>query len=332
MSFTGKPTNANELILWDGTEFYSGKITDSNVSATAAIAGTKISPNFGSQNVSTTGTLSAGQSTLGSNTSINSILGSIAFTTKTFSTTGTIDTSTNDNIIYVDTSGGSFTLTLPAPTNGRFIVLKDKKQTFNTNNLILSPHSGEKIDNTTGSVTFATNNEGIILTSDGTDWYTYITNTSGGGSISWANDLAGSNSSHQWISSISGNSGSGGTVPLNITTLAFASDQASPTINQTVVGGTGTNAGQVMTVQAQAGQNVASGTNNNGGNLILSSGAVGTGGSGGVNGNVLLETGGTAQVTVSPSTVTVASLGGSGTAIVQTSNTGVLSTLTKTMG
>ena len=215
MAFTGKPTLANELILWDGTEFYSGYITDSNISSTAAIAGTKISPNFGSQNISTTGTLTAAQSTLGSSTSVNSLLGSIVFTTKTFSSTGTIDTSTNDNIIYADTSGGAFTLTLPAPTNGRFIVLKDKKQTFNTNNLTLSPHGGEKIDGVASTLTLSSQNEGIFLTSDGTDWYTYITNTTGGGggSVTWSNDLNGSSSTHQWVSSISGSGGSGGTVP-----------------------------------------------------------------------------------------------------------------------
>jgi hypothetical protein len=120
MAFTGKPTNANELILWDGTEFFSGKITDTNVSATAAIAGTKISPNFGSQTILTTGNI-----TVGGGSAVNSILGSAVYTTKTFSSTGTIDTSTKDYIVYADTSGGAFTLTLPAPTNGRFLILKD---------------------------------------------------------------------------------------------------------------------------------------------------------------------------------------------------------------
>jgi hypothetical protein len=329
MAFTGKPTLANELILWDGTEFYSGYITDSNISSTAAIAGTKISPNFGSQNISTTGTLTAAQSTLGSSTSVNSLLGSIVFTTKTFSSTGTIDTSTNDNIIYADTSGGAFTLTLPAPTNGRFIVLKDKKQTFNTNNLTLSPHGGEKIDGVASTLTLSSQNEGIFLTSDGTDWYTYITNTTGGGggSVTWSNDLNGSSSTHQWVSSISGSGGSGGTVALNITALSFASGESSPTINQTVVSGTGSNAGQTLTIQAQAGQNVSTGTNNSGGNLILSSGSVGTGGTGGSSGNVVLETGGTSQLTVSPTEVTMASLAGGGSqAFVTVSTSGVLST------
>jgi hypothetical protein len=41
-----------------------GTIVNADVSASAAIAGTKVSPNFGSQAVATTGTLSAGATTL----------------------------------------------------------------------------------------------------------------------------------------------------------------------------------------------------------------------------------------------------------------------------
>ncbi len=39
---------------------YNGNVTDANISASAAIAGTKVSPNFGSQNVVTTGNIGAG--------------------------------------------------------------------------------------------------------------------------------------------------------------------------------------------------------------------------------------------------------------------------------
>lgn len=47
-----------------------GNLTNSNIAAAAAIAGTKISPNFGSQNVSTTGTL-AGSNFSGSSSGTN---------------------------------------------------------------------------------------------------------------------------------------------------------------------------------------------------------------------------------------------------------------------
>src|SRR5260221_6766412 len=42
MSNNGKPTAANELILWDGTKFYSGKVTNSNIDTSATIDGSKI--------------------------------------------------------------------------------------------------------------------------------------------------------------------------------------------------------------------------------------------------------------------------------------------------
>lgn len=106
--------------------------------------------------------------------------------------------------------------------------------------------------------------------------------------------------------------------------LNFASGFA-PSIVQTTATGTGANAGTALTVQSQAGQSVTSGTNNNGGNLILNAGAQGTGGSGGVAGNVILQTGGSPQVTVSPTQVTVASIAGSGRGLVATDDSGNLS-------
>ena len=45
----------------------SGSLVDSDVNASAGIAGTKVSPNFGSQNVSTSGTLGAGNTTVSGN-------------------------------------------------------------------------------------------------------------------------------------------------------------------------------------------------------------------------------------------------------------------------
>jgi hypothetical protein len=45
----------------------------------------------------------------------------------------------------------------------------------------------------------------------------------GGGGVTWANDLAGSSNTHQWLASISGSGGAGGAVPVaNATYLQFA--------------------------------------------------------------------------------------------------------------
>lgn len=46
---------ANDVLTWTGALWTNAKVVDANVDAAAAIAGTKVSPNFGAQNVATTG-------------------------------------------------------------------------------------------------------------------------------------------------------------------------------------------------------------------------------------------------------------------------------------
>lgn len=79
----------------------------------------------------------------------------------------------------------------------------------------------------------------------------------GGGAITtFGADLAGSTATNQWVQSISGNAGGGGTVPLNITTLSYASGQVSPTITQA---STAAASGQNLSIDPQASTN-ANGT------------------------------------------------------------------------
>lgn len=61
ISNTGALTIANNSI--NSTKILDGSIADADVSTLAAIAGTKINPSFGAQNISTTGSLSVGAST-----------------------------------------------------------------------------------------------------------------------------------------------------------------------------------------------------------------------------------------------------------------------------
>jgi hypothetical protein len=60
-----------------GTDTVFGTIVNASVDAAAAIAGTKISPAFGSQNVSTTGTLAAGSTTI-TNTTLGATMLSLS--------------------------------------------------------------------------------------------------------------------------------------------------------------------------------------------------------------------------------------------------------------
>jgi len=156
-----------------------GFIFDHNIDVAAGISGSKISPNFGTQ------TLTSGPVFLGTTTGFNSLIGGVKFTTRSISSDDTLDAFTTDMIVYADTSGGAIILTLPTPSNGRVIIIKDKKQSFATHNLRVDPVGGiAKIDGVSGSLILSINNSEIILTSDGTDWFTQgsigSTGTAGG--------------------------------------------------------------------------------------------------------------------------------------------------------
>lgn len=101
-----------------------------------------------------------------------SIIGSMQFTTRTVTSSFTVDTTTTDNVIIVDTSGGTVTVTLPAPTNGRKLLIIDKKNSFATQHCTLAPHAAEKINGFGGSYVLTTAGYRGYVISDGTDWYT----------------------------------------------------------------------------------------------------------------------------------------------------------------
>lgn len=83
------------------------------------------------------------------------------------------------------------------------------------------------------------------------------------------------------------------TLSLGLSNFVWHPSIGSPTIKQNQLSGTGTTAGQNLTIQAQQGQTASGGTNNNGGNIVIQSGAVGTGGSGGTPGTISLNIGAT---------------------------------------
>lgn len=110
--------------------------------------------------------------TLGSTTGANALVGSLANTTRTITSNLTLDTTTTDCVIFVDTTSGPITVTFPAPTNGRSGWLIDKANTFNTNNLTLARHASEKINGLAASKIISAPGYRGYFWSDGTDWYT----------------------------------------------------------------------------------------------------------------------------------------------------------------
>lgn len=93
-------------------------------------------------------------------------------TSRTKTSNYTVDASGNDFIIFADTSGGSWTLTLPAPAAGRVLIVRDYKPSWDAFPLTLAQHSSEKIDGKAASSIFNIKGKEIIITSDGTDWFT----------------------------------------------------------------------------------------------------------------------------------------------------------------
>lgn len=117
------------------------------------------------------GPASGGAATPTFRTIVSADLPNAAFTTKVANYMIT----TADNIIFVDTSGGAFTLTLPTPTaiGGKFFRIIDTAGTLSTNNLTLARSAAEKIEGLAASKLFSTDWGGWTVTTNGTDWFVF---------------------------------------------------------------------------------------------------------------------------------------------------------------
>jgi hypothetical protein len=172
----GALTVGNVLQVSGASALSYGFIADANVATAAAIQGTKVSPAFGSQNLSTTGTAALGATTVtgalvaGAATAVNTLTGSFTVTTRTTSASFTVDTGQTDYIILVNT-GSAVNITLPVPTNGRRLIVKDIIGTAASNNITMLQHSTEKIEGLAASKILATNWGSWAFVSNGTDWF-----------------------------------------------------------------------------------------------------------------------------------------------------------------
>lgn len=148
---TGATHNGGNLILTSGT---SGSATVGNLLLqTGGSTAVTVTP---------TGVTFSLPLTLQSNISVNTF----TVTTATY----TVDSgSTADYQIFCNRSG-TIAITLPTPTNGRVLIIKDISGAAATNNITISQHASEKID---GANTYVLNfnYESITLTSDGTNWF-----------------------------------------------------------------------------------------------------------------------------------------------------------------
>lgn len=171
----GALTTGHVLQVTGTSALTYGFVADANVSGSAAIAGSKISPNFGSQSL-TAGTSSLGNTTItgsitaSSTTGIHTLNGSVAFQTRTTAINLIVDTTLTDHIIFVNTNA-AVQITLPTPTAGRELIIKDIIGLANTNNITLVPHGAEKIEGLAANKILASNWGSWTVVSNGTDWF-----------------------------------------------------------------------------------------------------------------------------------------------------------------
>lgn len=136
----------------------SGTVTAITVAADNGTGGT----------ISTTGTISI----LGGTNTTTNVTGTVVtiddnFVTKTITTTYTA--LPTDRVLFCDTSGGGFTLTLPASVDGKVFVIKDKNTATSSNPITVAP--------TTGTLDGAANyvvgslNQSLTVIGDGTNYW-----------------------------------------------------------------------------------------------------------------------------------------------------------------
>ena len=132
--------------------------------------------------VSTTTQTFAGSKTLGANvsdaitigaassTALHTINGGMQRTTRTITSNLTVDTTTTDYIILCNQSG-AITITLPPPTNGRILIIKDISGTGHTNNITIARNASENIEGVAASFVYQVDWGSLTITSDGTNWF-----------------------------------------------------------------------------------------------------------------------------------------------------------------
>ena len=79
-------------------------------------------------------------------------------------------TLSNKRIHLVDSSGGAFAVTLPAPSADLFIVVKDSDGSASVENITINTPGAETIDGL-ASYVLATNYESVTIVSDGTNYF-----------------------------------------------------------------------------------------------------------------------------------------------------------------
>ncbi|HZU84169.1 MAG TPA: hypothetical protein VE987_14670 [Polyangiaceae bacterium] len=82
-----------------------------------------------------------------------------------------IDSGGADCVIFANTSGAAWNLTLPTPTAGRTLFVVDSTGSFAANNLTLVRHGAESINGVAASKALSAAWAIYVIVSDGTNWF-----------------------------------------------------------------------------------------------------------------------------------------------------------------
>ena len=86
-------------------------------------------------------------------------------------------TATSGEGYFCNTSGGAFTVNLPAGSAGAIVSISDYTRTFNSNNLTISPNGSEKIGGINGDLALTVNGQALTLVYvDGTEGWVNVQN------------------------------------------------------------------------------------------------------------------------------------------------------------
>jgi hypothetical protein len=140
-------------------------LTNSNIDNAAAIAGTKISPNFGAQNIGTTGNAIFA----GSTRMYGMYLEPLHCSSNT-----DLASYPNACLVLVDTTSVAFTVRLPTAGSmepGRTIIFRDIGGNLSTENLTVDTHGSQLINAASEDKVLSADFGTWIFTSYGTGWY-----------------------------------------------------------------------------------------------------------------------------------------------------------------
>jgi hypothetical protein len=182
-----------------------------------------------------------------------------------FGRTGTVDwqtttktstfTAVNGQGFFVDTSSGAVTANLPSGTAGSIVAFADYTNSFQTNNLTISPNGSQKIGGVASDTIIAT--EGISLT------FLYVDDTEGWKNI---NDATSNVVGASFISASGGTESTSGdfkihkfTGPGTFTVSSVATNATQNIVSYVIVGGGGAGGGGAPFTTTAAGGGGAGG-------------------------------------------------------------------------